>query len=82
MNDVQRTGVRSKLRRWNRVRRRAMQNGARLRVVAAASILVIWGAATIWDALSLRYNPPEGVNTLALAAATYLFGSAFMRENR
>jgi hypothetical protein len=36
----------------------------------------------MYDIASLRYDPPEGINTVALAAATYLFGSAFMRENR
>jgi hypothetical protein len=30
---------------------------------------------------SAAYNPPEGINTVALAAATYLFGSAFMKES-
>jgi hypothetical protein len=56
--------------------------GARVRVTAALVILSVWGATTIADILSSGYNPPDGVNTVALAAATYLFGSAFLKENK
>jgi hypothetical protein len=42
---------------------------------------VVWGGTTIVDIFSSGYNPPEGINTVALAAATYLFGSAFVKEN-
>jgi hypothetical protein len=50
--------------------------------VAAGSILVVWGASTVADIWSAAYSPPEGLNTVALAAATYLFGSAFLKENK
>lgn len=50
--------------------------------MAAGSILVVWGTSTVWDIWSTRYSPPEGLNTVALAAATYLFGSAFLKEKR
>lgn len=55
--------------------------GARVRVAAALGILVVWGGATVYDTISSSYNPPEGINTVALAAATYLFGSAFLKES-
>ena len=57
-------------------------SGARVRVTAALTILGVWGLTTLADIASKDYNPPEGVNTIALAAATYLFGSALLRENR
>lgn len=56
--------------------------GARLRVTAALTILIVWGTTTLADIISVNYNPPDGVNTVALAAATYLFGSAFLKENK
>lgn len=43
---------------------------------------MVWGGTTLYDILSTAYNPPEGINTVALAAATYLFGSAFLKENK
>jgi hypothetical protein len=58
-----------------------VDRGARVRVASALVILSVWGATTIADILSATYNPPDGVNTVALAAATYLFGSAFLKEN-
>lgn len=54
--------------------------GVRARAGAAGTILVVWAASTLADIWSASYSPPEGVNTLALAAATYLFGSAFLKE--
>lgn len=65
-------------RRWGA----ALRDGARARTVAAGSILVVWGTSTVWDIWSTRYSPPEGLNTVALAAATYLFGSAFLKEKK
>lgn len=50
--------------------------------MAAFGILIVWAGSTIWDIYSVTYDPPEGINTVALAAATYLFGSAFFKENR
>lgn len=64
--------------RWRRLRR----SGARGRTVAAGSILAVWGISTFADIWSSAYSPPEGLNTVALAAATYLFGSAFLKENK
>lgn len=55
-------------------------NGVRARAVAAGAILVIWGVSTVADIFTEAYSPPEGVSTLAIGAATYLFGSAFLRE--
>jgi heme/copper-type cytochrome/quinol oxidase subunit 3 len=52
-----------------------------MRSAAAIAILIIWGSSTIYDIASVKYDPPEGLNTIALAAATYLFGSAFIQEN-
>lgn len=75
--DVSRDQPRRRPRRNPRADR-----GARLRVAAALGILVLWSGTTIYDILSSAYNPPEGINTVALAAATYLFGSAFLKENR
>jgi hypothetical protein len=57
------------------------RRGALARTATAFGILAIWAGSTIYDITSLKYNPPEGINTLALAAATYLFGSAFLKEN-
>jgi hypothetical protein len=50
--------------------------------MAAGSILMVWGVSTVWDIWSKAYSPPEGLNTVALAAATYLFGSAFIKERK
>lgn len=61
--------------RWS-----SMRNGARNRAVAASAILAVWGVSTIYDISSTQYSPPEGINTIALAAATYLFGSAFFKD--
>lgn len=51
-------------------------------MVAAITILTVWAGTTVADVLFTAYNPPDGVNTVALAAATYLFGSAFLKENQ
>lgn len=59
-----------------------LRNGVRARTVAACSILGIWGTSTLADIWSRSYSPPEGLNTVALAAATYLFGSAFLKERK
>lgn len=56
------------------------RNGVRTRTLAAGAILAVWAISTVADIWSSSYSPPEGVNTLALAAATYLFGSAFLKE--
>jgi hypothetical protein len=80
-NDSDNPVRRNKPRR-NRSRSSSAARGARVRVAAALGILVIWGGTTIVDMLSSTYNNPDGVNTVALAAATYLFGSAFMKENK
>jgi hypothetical protein len=56
--------------------------GPSLRSAAAVGILLIWAASTVYDITSAAYDPPEGLNTIALAAATYLFGSAFIQENK
>lgn len=74
-------GVRRNNPRRRRGRRPGAARSARARVAAAIGILLVWGGTTIVDVLSSNYNPPEGINTVALAAATYLFGSAFMKEN-
>jgi hypothetical protein len=71
----------------NKLRRRPNRSvdpdrGARIRVAAAITILIVWAGTTLADVLSVAYNPPDGVNTVALAAATYLFGSAFLKENQ
>lgn len=50
--------------------------------MAAGSILAVWGVSTLADIWSKAYSPPEGLNTVALAAATYLFGSAFLKERK
>lgn len=65
-----------------RRRNRGAVRGVRVRSAAALTILVIWGGLVLWDALNARYALPEGLNTIALAAATYLFGSAFLKENK
>lgn len=67
-----------RLRGWGR----GLRDGARARTVAAGAILGVWGASTVVDIWSAAYSPPEGLNTVALAAATYLFGSAFFKENK
>lgn len=59
-----------------------LRNGALARSVAASAILLIWAASTLFDIYSATYDPPDGINTVALAAATYLFGSAFFRDKR
>lgn len=64
--------------RWKRL----LRNGVRGRTVAAGSILTVWGVSTLADIWSKAYSPPEGLNTVALAAATYLFGSAFLKERK
>jgi len=64
----------------NRRRRPPSGNGVRGRTAAAGTILIVWAVSTVADIWSTTYSPPEGVNTLALAAATYLFGSAFLKE--
>lgn len=71
--------------RANKPRRRRrglprLHNGARARATAASAILMVWGISVVWDIYSKTYDPPEGINTVALAAATYLFGSAFFRD--
>jgi hypothetical protein len=76
-DDVPRHKRRRGSRRIDRHRR-----GAAVRSAAAVAILAVWAFSTMYDITSLKYDPPEGINTVALAAATYLFGSAFMRENR
>jgi hypothetical protein len=65
----------------SRRRDRSPARGARIRLTAALTILGVWAGTTVADFLSNSYNPPDGVNTIALAAATYLFGSAFWKEN-
>jgi hypothetical protein len=50
-------------------------------IAAALTVLAIWAGTTVTDMISATYNPPDGINTVALAAATYLFGSAFFKEN-
>lgn len=65
--------------------RRGIARGDRaasLRAASAVAILVIWGISTMLDIASAVYDPPQGLNTIALAAATYLFGSAFVKENK
>lgn len=47
----------------------------------ALAILAVWGGSTIADIFSGPYSPPEGLNTIALAAATFLFTYAFRKEN-
>jgi hypothetical protein len=64
-----------------RRRNRGPDRGTRLRLVAALTVLAIWAGTTVPDLISATYNPPDGINTVALAAATYLFGSAFFKEN-
>lgn len=67
-------------RGWRRCWHSATRNGVRGRTVAAGSILMVWGVSTVVDIWSTSYSPPEGINAVALAAATYLFGSAFLKE--
>jgi hypothetical protein len=74
-------GIRRDMPRRRRGGRAGPVRSARVRVAAAVGILVVWGGTTIVDIFSSGYNPPEGINTVALAAATYLFGSAFVKEN-
>lgn len=74
--------VRTDKPRRRRRRASGSGNGASIRTAAAVGILLLWGASTAWDIFSLTYDPPEGINTVALAAATYLFGSAFFKENQ
>jgi len=50
--------------------------------VAAVAILTVWGLTLLADIPLKDYDVPEGVNTIALAAATYLFGSALLKENQ
>lgn len=57
------------------VRRRARRSvrgldGTR---VAAFAVLVFWGFSNVYDIFSFKYDPPEGIHAVALAAATYLF---------
>lgn len=68
--------------RRRRRRNLPLRNGVRGRTVAAGSILAVWGVSTLADIWSKAYSPPEGLNTVALAAATYLFGSAFLKERK
>jgi hypothetical protein len=56
-------------------------SGTGLRLVAAIAVLLIWGGSTIASIFG-AYDPPDGINTIALAAATYLFGSALRKENK
>lgn len=56
--------------------------GIRARTVAAGAIIAVWAASTLADIATRAYQPPEGLNTVALAAATYLFGSAFISERK
>jgi hypothetical protein len=53
-----------------------------LSVAVAIGIVLVWATSTIGDVLSATYSPPEGVTTIALAAATFLFGNALRKENR
>lgn len=57
-----------------------MRRGPRGPAVVAGAILVVWGTSSLWDMFSTAYSPPEGMNTVALAAATYFIGTAFRRE--
>lgn len=52
------------------------------RVGVALLILALWAGSTVADILSPTYSPPDGLSTLALAAATFLFSSALRKENR
>lgn len=60
----------------------ASSSGAGIRLATSFIILAIWGASTIASIVSKTYDPPDGINTIALAAATYLFGSALRKENK
>lgn len=56
--------------------------GGRGPVLLAVTVVGVWSVSTLADVFSSSYSPPEGLNTVALAAATFLFSYAFRRENR
>lgn len=60
---------------------RRRRKGTRSHVAIALGVLAIWAGSTIADIFSGPYQPPEGLNTVALAAATFLFTYAFRKEN-
>lgn len=60
---------------------RRRRRGSRSHVAIALGILAVWAGSTIADIVSVPYQPPEGLNTIALAAATFLFTYAFRKEN-
>lgn len=63
----------------HRLRRRRRPDG---RVAVALLVLLVWAGSTVADIVTTSYSPPEGLTTVALAAATFLFSSALRRENR
>lgn len=65
------------------VRKAAIRGStSRTPVLLAVLVVGVWGVSTLADIFSVSYSPPEGLNTIALAAATFLFSYAFRKENK
>jgi hypothetical protein len=60
---------------------RRRRKGTGGHVAIALGVLAIWACSALADIFSGPYSPPEGLNTIALAAATFLFTYAFRKEN-
>lgn len=79
---MERDGIRPDQRRRRRPRKRPARTPSRGPAVAAGAILVLFAASNVVDMFSTKYAPSEGLNTVAIAAATYFIGTALRRENR
>lgn len=79
---MERDGVRPDQHRRRRRRKRPARTPSRGPAVAAGAILIVWAASNVVDMLSTQYSPPEGMNTVALAAVTYFVGTALRKENQ
>lgn len=55
---------------------------AKLRLVAASVILVVWAAIYIRAAVDAEFRPPAELSAVMLAVVAWLFSSGALREMR